>query len=156
MRPLLISHNPDMMRLWEAGYDMEFVGGQFLLVHQIPYVNLASEIRFGTIVCILTPLTPLVLGKMDDHTIRFVGETPCHIDGRRYDEIIIGDAIQILIPGLTVNFHFSSKPKGTGIYPDFYEKVRTYAEILSAPAKALDPTVTCRPRKEVLNEKGNI
>ena len=150
MQPLLTSHNKDMMKLWEAGYDMEFIGGQFLLVHRIPYVNSTGEIRFGTIVCVLTPLTPLVIGKMDDHTVRFIGETPCHVDGRRYDEIIIGDSTQILIPSLTVNFHFSSKPKGTGIYSDFYEKVRTYSEILSAPAKAIDPTVTSKPRKEIL------
>lgn len=148
MQPQLINHNPDMQRLWEAGYDMEFIGGQFLLVHQIPYVNVQQKVCYGTIVCELTPRTPLVLGPMRDHTVRFIGETPCHFDGRSYEEIIIGNTPQQLTQNLTVNFYFSSKPKGNGIYPDYYEKVRTYAEILSAPAKAINPTVTCRPRKE--------
>lgn len=147
MQPLLISHNPDMLRLWEAGYDMEFIGGQYLLVHRIPYVNQKKEIGFGTIVCELTPRTPSVLGPMRDHTVRFIGELPCHVDGRPYEEITIGYASQQLLPNLTVNFHFSSKPKGTGVYPDYYEKVRTYTEMLSAPAKTIDPAVTSKPRK---------
>lgn len=149
MQPLLISHNPDMLRLWEAGYDMEFIGGQYLLVHQIPYVNTNCEVCFGTIVCVLALRTPQVIGPMSDHTVRFVGETPCHVDGRPYNEIIISNTAQQLAPGILVNFQFSSKPRGTGIYTDYYEKVRTYAEILSAPAKAIAPTVTSRPRKEV-------
>lgn len=150
MQPQLINHNPDMLRLWEAGYDMEFIGGQFLLVHQIPYVNPQREIRYGTILCELTSRTPSVLGPMRDHTIRFIGETPCHVDGSPYNEIIINTFPQEVAQGLIVNFHFSSKPKGTGVYPDYYEKIYTYAEILSAPAKAINPVVTSRPRKEVL------
>jgi hypothetical protein len=139
-----------MQRLWDAGYEMEFVGGQFLLVHHIPYVNREREVRFGSIVCVLTPRTPMVFGPMDDHTIRFIGETPCHVDGRHFNEIIINSSAQQLAPGLTVNFQFSSKPKGTGVYPDYFEKVHTYAEMLSAPARAIDPQVTARPRKEVV------
>lgn len=149
MQPQLISHNADLLKLWEAGYDMEIFGGQYLLVHRIPYVNSQSQVRFGSIVCVLTPLTPLVLGPMQDHTVRFIGETPCHVDGRPYSEIIINETSQQLATGLVVNFHFSSKPKGSGVYPNFYEKVRTYSEILSAPAKAIDPTATSKPRKEV-------
>ena len=150
MQPQLISHNADMLRLWKAGYDMEFIGDQYLLVHQIPYVTTKREFSFGTIVCVLSLRAPQVIGPMGDHTVRFIGETPCHVDGRPYSEIIIGNTAQQLAPGLIVNFHFSSKPKGTGIYPDYYEKVRTYAEILSAPAKAINPILTSRPRKEVI------
>lgn len=149
MLPQLISHNADLLRLWEAGYDMEILGGQYLLVHRIPYVNPQCEVLYGSIACVLTPRTPTILGPMQDHTVWFAGETPCHVDGRAYNEIIIGNTPQRLGGSFTVNFHFSSKPKGTGVYPDFYEKVRTYAEILSAPAKAIDPAVT-RPRKEVV------
>lgn len=152
MLPQLISHNADLLKLWEAGYNMEIFGGQFLLVHRIPYVNPQQEICFGTIVCVLTPLTPIVLGPMQDHTVRFIGETPCHVDGKPYNEIIIGTTAEKIANGLTVDFHFSSKPKGSGVYPNFYEKVRTYAEILSAPAKAIDSTVTDRPRKEAQND----
>lgn len=141
-----------MLRLWEAGYDMEFIGGQYLLVHQIPYVNTNCEVCFGTILCELVLRTPQVIGPMRDHTVRFIGETPCHVDGRPYTEIIISNKAQQLTPKIVVNFQFSSKPKGTGIYTDYYEKIRTYAEILSAPAKAIAPTVTSRPRKEVRND----
>lgn len=149
MQPQLTNHNPDMLRLWEAGYDMEFIGGQYLLVHQIPYVSTNREVLYGTIVCTLALRTPQVIAPMGDHTVLFIGETPCHVDGRPYNEIIINSTRRQLVPGIMVNFQFSSKPKGSGKYPDYYEKVRTYAEILSAPAKAIAPSVTSRPKKEV-------
>lgn len=149
MQPQLTNHNPDMLRLWEAGYDMEFIGGQYLLVHQIPYVGTNLEVRYGTIVCTLSLRTPQVIAPMGDHTVYFIGETPCHADGRPYNEIINSNTSQKLAQGITANFRFSSKPKGSGKYADYYEKVRTYAEILSAPAKAIAPSVSSRPRKEV-------
>ncbi|RZJ36555.1 MAG: hypothetical protein EOO51_00100 [Flavobacterium sp.] len=150
MLPQLISHNADLLRLWEAGYDMEILGGQYLLVHQIPYLNSQREILYGSIACVLTPRTPSVLGPMQDHTVFFAGQTPCHADGRAYEEIIIANRPQQIGGNFTVNFHFSSKPRGSGVYPDFYEKVRTYAEILSAPAKAIDPTLTNRPKRKMI------
>ena len=152
MLPLLISHNADILRLYEAGYDLEFIDGQYLLVHRIPYVNRDKQVRFGTIFCTLTLRAPSVLGPMGDHTVQFTGEEPCHQDGRRYEEIIINSNEQSITQKITVNYHFSSKPKGTGKYPDYYEKIRTYAAILSAPARAIDSSVTCTPRKEVAND----
>ena len=41
---------------------------------------------------------------------------------------------------ITVNRSFSNKPAAG--YPNYYEKVRRYADIISAPAKYLDPSVS--------------
>lgn len=64
---------------------------------------------------------------------------------------------QTLAEGIVVNHSFSNKPP-TG-YPDYYEKMNRYAEIISAPAESLDPTVTAktfrvieaRPEESVFN-----
>jgi hypothetical protein len=37
----------------------------------------------------------------------------------------------------------------SGNYPNYFEKIRTYAEILSINAKAIDGTVTTKPFKKV-------
>ena len=44
--------------------------------------------------------------------------------------------------GLIASCSFSHKPQPT--YPDYYDKMTTYADMLLAPAQALDPSVTVR------------
>ncbi|MFK7060261.1 DUF6791 domain-containing protein [Flavobacterium oreochromis] len=144
MQPQLINHSPDLLKLWEAGYDMEINGDQHLLVHQIPYVNSLKEVKYGTLVCVLTLATPNRVGIPQDHTIYFTGETPCSADGIALNAIINNSSTKILANGITVNHYFSSKPI-TGNYPDYYEKIRTYAEILSVQAKVINDSVTSKP-----------
>lgn len=148
MQPQLISHSPDLLKLWEAGYDMEIKGGQYLLVHQIPYVNESKELMYGSLVCVLTLSSPNRVGTPPDHTIFFAGEKPCNSEGIPLNAIINGSNTQILADGVVVNHYFSSRPI-TGNYPDYYEKIRTYAEILSIEAKGIDVSVTCKPIKRV-------
>ena len=147
MQPQLISHNPDLLKLWEKGYDMEINGGH-LRVHQIPYVNPAKEVRYGTLTCNMTLQAPTVVGKMQDHTVYFTGETPCDVNGKALNSIIIAANTQNFGNGTVVNYHFSSKPK-CGYYIDYFEKINTYIEILSGHAKAIDSTVTCKPKKKL-------
>ncbi|MFT3793764.1 DUF6791 domain-containing protein [Flavobacterium sp.] len=144
MQPQLISHSPDLLKLWEAGYELEIKGGH-LLVHHIPYVNPSKEVRYGTLVCSLTLRTPVTAGTMQDHTMYLIGETPCDVDGKPLNSIILNTNTQNLGNGIVANFHFSSKPQ-SGRYADYYEKVYTYAEILSGHAKAIDCTATCKPK----------
>jgi hypothetical protein len=144
MQPLLISHSPDLLKLWEAGYDMEIKGGQYLLVHQIPYVSETKKVLYGSIVCVLTLSTPNRVGTPPNHTVFFVGEKPCNSDGVPLNAIINNSNTQILTDGVVINHYFSSRPV-TGDYPDYYEKIRTYAEILSVEAKIIDSSITCKP-----------
>jgi hypothetical protein len=46
-----------------------------------------------------------------------------------------------------VNHFFSSKPKA-GNYANYYDKIRTYAEILSSQAMAIDKSVTAKPNRK--------
>lgn len=146
MQQLLINHNPDLIRLSEEGYVMEENGGH-LLVHHIPYVTPTREVKYGTLVCVLTMAGPTRIGTPPDHTIYFHGETPCNADGSSMTSIINNSNSHLLNGKIPVNHYFSSKPVGQRNYANYYEKIRTYAEILTAQARVIDPTVTAKPNK---------
>jgi hypothetical protein len=151
MLPQLVSHSPDLLKLWESGYDMEIIGDQHLLVHQIPYVNSIKEVKYGTLVCVLTLATPLRVGLPPDHTIYFIGETPCDNNGVTLRGVVNNSNTHHLTNKITVNHYFSSRPI-SGNYPDYYEKVRTYSEILCSQAMAIDISVTSKPTNRKANE----
>lgn len=136
----LISHSDDLSRLKDDGYELEIRDG-CLLVHHVPYVTPAVEVAYGTLVCALS-LAGDQTAAPREHTMALIGAEPCDAEGKRLDRIIIGGPVQ-LAPGVEANFHFSSKPTA-GMYPDFYEKVTAYVEILSKYALTLDPEATAR------------
>lgn len=142
----LINHNTDLNRLHEDGYQLEVNGGH-LLAHQIPYVNENAEIKLGTLVCVLTFASPTRLAPPQDHTIFFCGEKPCDKNGAPLDAIINNSNSQQLANSILVNHYFSSKPKA-GNYANYYDKIRTYAEILSSQAMAIDKMVTAKPNRK--------
>jgi hypothetical protein len=142
----LINLNTDLNLLHEEGYNLEVNGGH-LLAHHIPYVNANLEINYGTLVCVLTFATPTRLAPPQDHTIYFCGEKPCDKNGIALDGIINNSNNQQLTSSILVNHYFSSKPK-SGNYANYYDKIRTYAEILSSQAMAIDKSVTSKPNRK--------
>jgi len=142
----LINLNPDLNRLQEEGYDIEVKGG-YLVVRQIPYATSTKNIAVGTLICILNYASPSRISTPPDHTIFFSGETPCNSDGQPLVAIINNSNRQQLTSELLATHYFSSKPL-SGNYPNYYEKIRTYAEILSINAKAIDNSVTTKPFKK--------
>ena len=141
----LINLSPDIKKMAEEGYELE-VNGAFLLVHHIPYVNSSREIKYGTIVTALTLAGPHRTAPPQDHTAYFCGETPCDTSGAPLTSIINSSGNQQLTATILINHFFSSKP-ASGNYADFHEKIRTYAEIMCAQARAVDPRVDSRPLK---------
>ena len=137
-----ISRSPDLQQLWDEGYDIEIRGGH-LLAKSVPYVNSRREIAYGTIVSVLTEAGG-VATTPGDHTVRFIGEHPCHADGTELHTIKHSTAVETLDRGLVVQHMFSAKPT-SGAYQNYYDKISTYAALISGPAKALDRTVTERP-----------
>jgi hypothetical protein len=146
MQQQLINLSADLKRLQDEGYDMEISGDKYLLVHHIPYVTLNKEIKYGTLVCILNlrGTNTTNLSPPADHTIYFQGETPCNSDGSPLTAIINNSNPNRLTETINVNHYFSSKP-AAGNYPNYFEKIRTYAEILLAQAKSINDSVTTRP-----------
>jgi hypothetical protein len=150
MHQQLINLNSDLNRLQEEGYDIEVKGGH-LVVRQIPYATPTKNVAFGTLICVLNYASPTKISIPPDHTIYFNGETPCNANGQPLDAIINNYNRVQLTSELMATHYFSSKPL-SGNYPNYYEKIRTYTEILSINAKAIDGTVTTKPFKIIMNE----
>lgn len=146
MSQQLINRNPDLKRLRDEGYEVEVRGG-YLLVHHVPYVNQSKQIQYGSLVSTLTLTGNGQVGVPDTHVISFIGENPCEIDGAVISAIQHSNVMTPLNHQITVHRSFSNKPPGG--YPNYYEKVKRYATIISAPAKFLDSSVTERTFKVI-------
>lgn len=138
MSQKLINLSPDLCKLRDEGYEVEVRGG-YLVIHHIPYVNAQSQIAYGILVSILSQSGTQVLPP-DNHVIYFIGDHPCNKDGSIITGICHYSRPEQLLPGLTVQHAFSNRPPEG--YPNYYEKVKRYVEIISAPARSLNPSVT--------------
>lgn len=147
MSSALISRNPDLTRLRDEGYDVAVHEG-YLLVRGVPYVNTERQVRLGTLVSALT-LAGDETVRPACHTVHFAGEQPCHLDGSPIQQIFhqVGGTT---LGGVHAERSFSNKPPDG--FADHYAKFTSYANILSAPAQVLDPTVTARTYPPTPNE----
>lgn len=140
MSHALISLNPDLLRLQNEGYEVEVRSGH-LLIHSVPYVNAKGEIALGTLVSDLTMAGNLT-SRPGSHVAMFIGEHPCNKDGSEIQQIKHNSSHMPLAPDVVAQHSFSNKPPQG--YADYYEKMARYIEIISAPAKSLQPYVTAR------------
>ena len=136
MSQQLISRSPDLKRLRDDGFDIE-IRANYLLMN-VPYVNSAKEIKRGILVSELT-LAGDVTAAPSTHVVDFAGEHPCDADGSEIAKIKHQSIQKQLDKDLAVQHSFSSKPPGG--YKDYYDKMATYAAIISSPAHAIDPSV---------------
>lgn len=138
-----INRSQDLKRLIDEGFEIEVKGGQ-LIVHHIPYVNSNREIKYGILITPLSLNNEVTL-KPDTHVMGFMGEHPCNKDGTIISAIQHSNPNQQLSAGIVMNYTFSNKPVSG--YENYYHKVTRYAEIISAPAKSIDKTVTAQTFK---------
>lgn len=137
-----IAHSPDLVRLLADGYHISIRHGH-LLAAKIPYVTAGRQIKYGMLVAPLTLRNDVAI-QPADHTIMLVGEYPCDQHGKPI-EAIRNNSDTLRIGGdLVVQHKFSAKPPA-GNYVDFYEKIVTYAALISGPAQIIDPTVKPNP-----------
>ncbi|WP_316753662.1 ThiF family adenylyltransferase [Pedobacter gandavensis] len=139
MSQQLINHSSDLKRLRDEGYEVEVKGG-YLFIHHIPYVNSRCAVEFGTLVTVLNLLSNTQTTRPNDHIMHFIGEHPCDKDGKIIAAISYIPTPHSPAPGIEVNCSFSNKPAEG--YSDYYHKVSRYADVISAPAKSMDLTVT--------------
>ena len=151
MSHTLISRSPDLKHLRDDGYDI-IVSNGFLQVRDIPYLNAAKEVKRGIIVSTLElvdDITPT--DGVKDHTVRFAGDEPCDSGGEPLVNIINSSSNDEIIPGLTVNHSFSSKPAGG--YKNYYDKSVAYIAMLENQAHVIDPSVTAKTFPLILNDE---
>lgn len=137
-----INRSPDLRKLRDEGYDLEERSG-CLLVKDVPYVNSRKEVKRGILVIKLV-LADDETGRPDTHVAYFSGEHPCNEDGTEIEKIKHGSGQHSLVEGVVVDHSFSAKPKPNDTYPDYYAQATTYFQILSGPARRIDPTVTAK------------
>lgn len=145
MLPAQINRSPDLKQLIDEGFEIEVNGGH-LIVHHIPYLNSAQQIQYGILISTLALNNEVTL-KPDTHVMGFMGEYPCNKDGSIITAIQHASPNQPIIDGIVMNHAFSNKP-ATG-YENYYHKVTRYIEIISAPAKSLNKTVTAQTYKVI-------
>jgi hypothetical protein len=131
-----------LQQLAALGFDVE-VRQQHLLVHQVPYVSGAGEVKRGTVICKYVEsggqLLPPNGNHGDSHQVWWQGEYPCYADRRRLAELENENNTQELFPGCTINFRFSNKPVGLEHFQTHVEKVMHYVNLIQAQAGVLEP-----------------
>lgn len=140
MSQQLISHSADLKALHDDGYEVAIKSGHLVLFN-VPYVNSEGVVKRGTLVSTLDMAGDKTV-RPSTHVVMFAGEYPCDKNGRPLEKIRHASNKKTIDVDLVVKHSFSSKPNGS--YPDYFEKMSTYAGIVSGPAEAIDPTVTAR------------
>jgi hypothetical protein len=149
MSPLLIDRSPDLKRLRDEGYDIDIVEG-YLLVRDVPYVTSKREIKRGVLISTLMLANDVTVAP-DTHVAMLAGEYPCHSDGSLIERIRHAE-INTNVGSIVANYSFSAKPTPSGRYETYYDKMSTYADILSGPARALDPNATAQTFPVIQNQ----
>jgi hypothetical protein len=153
MSNTLTSRDPHLKKLVDDGYSVG-VDGMYLTIGEIPYVSTSKQVETGILVAELNANGPEVVGgKPRDHTVWFVGGSPCETDGNPITSIPHQEQTQSLTRTLVVNRKFSNK--GEKDDENFHDKMIRYIWIIAAPARALDPSRDPRqftPRPSLLTE----
>jgi hypothetical protein len=131
----LVKHNDDIRQLVEKGYAVAF-DSNYLVIRDIPYLDVERKLQIGAIV------TKLVFANeerviQDDHQIFFAGSVPYNLDGTPIPNLAGGPtplALSEASKDVVVQRWLSNKPKDTGKFKDFFEKIESYVAIISGPA----------------------
>jgi hypothetical protein len=144
----LINHNEDLRKLRNENYSIE-IRGNFLLLHHVPYVNEACEVKFGTLVSDLTSVAgDRTISPIQNHVAYFIGEYPCDSGGDKIIGFYNSSTPVQLARDLLVNHTFSSKPKDPDFYLDYYDKMVSYVNLIVPHAQMLNHDVS--PKNHVV------
>ena len=151
----LVNHNDDIRRLLEKGYAIAF-DSSCLIVRDIPYLDNELQLRIGAIVTKLVFVDKEKVAQ-DDHQIFFAGTVPYGLDGKPIPNLGGGPAQFALgasCADVVVQRSFSNKPKDTGQFQDFFDKLESYVTIISGPAieKHGANPYTFRAVKEIISD----
>jgi hypothetical protein len=124
--------------LVEKGYAVAIDGG-YLIVRDIPYLNAEKQLHWGAFVAKLEFVDNVTV-KQDDHQVWFAGTVPHGLDGKPIPNLGGGETTLPLgetCKDVVVKRRFSNKPKSSGAFADFFEKIESYVTIVSGPAMEL-------------------
>jgi hypothetical protein len=134
----LVSHNADLRQLVEKGFAVAIDGG-YLVVRDIPYLDDRKQLQWGAFAAKLEFVDQLT-AKQDDHQVWFAGSVPYGLDGAPVPNLGGGPtplALGETSKDVIVQRRFSNKPKATGAFANFFDKIDSYLTIISGPAMEL-------------------
>ena len=133
----LVNRNDDLARLVTKGYAVA-VDSNHLVVRDIPYLDLEGNLQWGALVAKLEFVDQERVTQTD-HQVFFAGSEPHGLDGKPIPNLGGGGAGIVLSEAcrdVVVRRSFSNKPRGTGKFADFFDKIESYVGVVSGPAKA--------------------
>lgn len=139
MSQTLVSHNDDLRRLVEKGYAVGF-DSNYLIVRDIPYLDSAGNVKWGAIVAQLKHVNTEKVTQ-ENHQVLFAGGSPHRIDGTPVPNLADRPhtlALSAAAKDVVVERSFSNKRIVNGKmvdYDDFFDKIHSYAGLISGPAK---------------------
>ncbi|WNK00451.1 ThiF family adenylyltransferase [Thalassospiraceae bacterium LMO-JJ14] len=147
MSNTLIKLNADLKALTDEGFEVSVEGG-YLLIHNVPYVDSAKQVRRGILISKLDlagdkTVTP------STHIALFAGDHPCNADGEKLRHMEHSGNTERISDSITAKHSFSSKP--TEGYPDYYAKMTTYEDMISRHARQIDPAATARTGNVIMS-----
>lgn len=148
----LISRNEDLKQLVDDGYELEIRAG-FLILKRIPYVTKERVVKYGHLICALA-INGLETAPPPDHTMFFAGEYPCDDNGGPIEALRNNSNRTELAVGLWADHYFSAKPP-SGNYPDYYQKMSHYAQVIGRCARRIDPSAVGTAGKLVMSTDPN-
>lgn len=131
----LVNHNDDIRLLVEKGYAIAF-DSNCLITRDIPYLDSNRQLQIGTIVAKLVFVDQEHVTQ-DDHQIYFAGGVPHGLDGKAIPNLGGGATsfpLSEACSDVVIQRSFSNKPRTTGKFQDFFEKIESYVRIISGPA----------------------
>ena len=131
----LANHNDDLRLLLERGYAVAF-DSNHLVVRDIPYLDSEGGLQMGAIVAKLEFIDQERVTQTD-HQVFFAGSVPHGLDGNPIPNLGVRSASLTLSEAcsdVVVQWALSNKPRDTGRFADFFDKVESYVAIISGPA----------------------
>jgi hypothetical protein len=131
----LVSRNDDLRRLVEKGYAVAF-DSSYLVIRDIPYLDSDGQLQIGAIVTKVKFIDQESVTQTD-HQVFFAGSVPHGLDGKPIPNLGGGTtqlALSEASKDVVVERSFSNKPKTTGKFQDFFDKIESYVTIVSGPA----------------------
>ena len=152
-----LQKNPNILQMLEnEEYAVKVCGGSLMVILRVPYLNSNHEIKAGTLAMPLSTSGDTIL-QPSDHTASWIGERPCNIDGSFIEGLVNSERHQNLGYGLREDFFLSCWPvKYNGRYPDYYEKVKTYYQVISTPAYNKDADYCKRLTSPIIIQRDDI
>ncbi len=149
MSEIQTSRSPDLAKLEAEGFRLRIVQGNayHLLIEGVPSVTPDRKVVRGTLYCPLEiDVSGQTVNPCSNHQCWWIGDPPCDSTGRVMTEMISNPEPENKGDGIVTTVGFSRINPDKSKYKDFYEKVRTYIELIWHPAHSIDKD--CDPRTE--------